>query len=543
LLFSRNKRYGMGKGFNMPHLSFFEKLDERARALNSLLCVGLDPHPSDLSAPTAAAAREFCLRLIAATADVALAYKPNAAFFEASGPAGWTALQEVIAAVPDGIPVVLDAKRGDIASTAEAYARAAFEELGAHALTASPYLGRDSLEPLLRDPARGIFLLCKTSNPGSADLQDLSLSGTPPLKLYEHVAQLAQHTWNANRNLGLVVGATYPEALARLRELAPDLWFLAPGVGAQGGDLRIAMRAGLRKDGLGLLLPVSRAISRAADPHAAAHRLVAEMRLCIPSPSGRGQGEGLSSPRNIALGNGEEPSPCPLPRGEGIQSPAPALREASGEILPPLAFLERGAGGEGKLQSHLASHLLSAGCIRFGQFKLKSGLISPIYIDLRQLVSHPALLAEVANAYQPLLAQLTFDRLAALPYAALPIATAISLQNGCPLLYPRKEVKDYGTRAEIEGEYHSGETAVVIDDLATTGSSKFEAIEKLSAAGLIVRDVVVLVDRQSGASEALAEAGLRLHAVFTLNALLAEWERSGQVPPGQIEAAREFLKS
>jgi uridine monophosphate synthetase len=526
----------------MP-LSFFERLDERAQALGSLLCVGLDPHPADLSAPTAAAAKEFCLRLIAATSDLALAYKPNAAFFEAFGPAGWAVLQEVIAAVPDGIPVVLDAKRGDIASTAEAYARAVFEELGAHAMTVSPYLGSDSLEPLLRDPARGIFLLCKTSNPGSSDLQDLILSGTPPLKLYEHIAQRAQQDWNANRNLGLVVGATHPEALARLRELAPDLWFLAPGVGAQGGDLRAAMQAGLRKDGLGLLLPVSRAISRAADPRAAAHNLVAEMRLCIPSPFGRGQGEGSSPFPNAILHEEKRPSPCPLPKGEGIQSPTPTFIGAGGEVLTPLP-LRGGVGGEvSVLPTALSSHLLSAGCIRFGQFKLKSGLISPIYIDLRQLVSHPTLLAEVAAAYLPLLAQLTFDRLAALPYAALPIATAISLQNGRPLLYPRKESKDYGTRAEIEGEYQAGETVVVIDDLATTGSSKFEAIEKLSAAGLIVRDVVVLVDRQSGASEALAAAGLRLHAVFTLNGLLDKWEQSGEVPPDQIAAAREFLKA
>ena len=141
----------------------------------------------------------------------------------------------------------------------------------------------------------------------------------------------------------------------------------------------------------------------------------------------------------------------------------------------------------------------------------------------------------------PLLARLAFDRLAALPYAALPIATAISLQAGWPLIYPRKEAKDYGTRAEIEGEFHPGETAVVIDDLATTGASKFEAIAKLTAAGLLVRDVVVLIDRQSGAAAALAAAGLRLHAVFTLTALLDHWQRTAQVPAAQIEAARAFI--
>ncbi|MEN6409743.1 MAG: orotidine-5'-phosphate decarboxylase, partial [Anaerolineaceae bacterium] len=131
---------------------FFTKLEERARTAQSLICIGLDPHPVDLPAPTAEAARDFCLRLIETTADLAVAYKPNAAFFEALGPAGWQALKEVIDAVPEDIPVILDAKRGDIASTAEAYARSAFETLGADAITLSPYLGYDSLQPFLKNP-------------------------------------------------------------------------------------------------------------------------------------------------------------------------------------------------------------------------------------------------------------------------------------------------------------------------------------------------------------------------------------------------------
>lgn len=191
--------------------------------------------------------------------------------------------------------------------------------------------------------------------------------------------------------------------------------------------------------------------------------------------------------------------------------------------------------------SSLADGLLAAGCVKFGEFTLKSGLKSPIYIDLRQLISHPRLLEQVAAAYLPILHHLSFDRLAALPYAAIPIATAISLAGNYPMIYPRKEVKDYGTKAEIEGEYHPGETVVVIDDLATTGGSKFEAIEKLTAAGLTVRDVVVLIDRQSGAKEALEAAGLRLHAVLTITQLLDYWEQAGKVGIAQIVATRRFL--
>jgi uridine monophosphate synthetase len=360
-------------------------------------------------------------------------------------------------------------------------------------VTVNPYLGYDSIEPFLRQPERGVFLLCKTSNPGSADLQNLEIASQAgaSFTLYEGVAHLAQE-WNLNDNLGLVVGATDPQALARVRALAPDLWILAPGVGAQGGDLRSALQAGLRQDGSGMLLPVSRSLSRAEDPRQAAQ----DLRLAINRLRAEIAESRLAS------------------RSQ------PVTRD---DIL--------------------ADALLEAGCIRFGLFTLKSGMQSPVYIDLRRLISHPNLLGMVAEAYLPLLSKLSFDRLAALPYAAIPIATAISLKSGWPLIYPRKEVKAYGTAAEIEGEYSAGEQVVVIDDLVTTGGSKFEAIDKLAAAGLKVEEVVVLVDRESGASEALSQAGFRLSAVFTLTGLLDHWQRTGKVPEEQIAAVREFLKA
>jgi uridine monophosphate synthetase len=189
----------------------------------------------------------------------------------------------------------------------------------------------------------------------------------------------------------------------------------------------------------------------------------------------------------------------------------------------------------------LADELLSAGCIKFGSFTLKSGLQSPIYIDLRQIITYPKLLEQTGAAYLPLLKDLKFDRIVGLPYAAIPIATAISLAGNYPMIYPRKEAKAYGTKAEIEGQYHAGDTVVVIDDLATTGGSKFEAIEKLIGVGLIVKDVVVLVDRQSGAKESLEQAGYSMHSVLTIRQLLDYWEKTNKVEKDKIEETRLFL--
>jgi len=257
--------------------TFFSFLEKRVDDSSSLLCVGLDPHIPDLKEPSAASALDFCLNLVKQTAPYAAAFKPNAAFFEIFGAEGWVALKQVIEAIQEEsnrlgsmIPVILDAKRGDIASTAEAYAKSAFDSLGAHCITLNPYLGKDSIDPFIQNSERGVFLLCKTSNLGSGDLQDVTLATGDPL--YIHVAKLAQ-AWNTRNNVGLVVGATHPQVMAEIRKATPNLWFLAPGVGAQGGELESALTAGLRKDGMGILIPVSRGISRAEKPAKAAAEL------------------------------------------------------------------------------------------------------------------------------------------------------------------------------------------------------------------------------------------------------------------------------
>lgn len=226
------------------------------------LCLGIDPHPELLArwglgvdADGLAAFASTCVRAFAGFAIV----KPQVAFFEAYGAAGFAVLEQTIAGLSEsGVLVLADAKRGDIGSTAEAYARLAFDLLGADAVTLNPYLGGDALAPFLRYADRGCFVLCKTSNPGSGDVQDLELASGGPL--YLEVARSARERWNANGNVGLVVGATHPGAIAAVRAACPDLPLLVPGVGAQGGELAAAVRAAVDASGQLALINASRSV-------------------------------------------------------------------------------------------------------------------------------------------------------------------------------------------------------------------------------------------------------------------------------------------
>ena len=249
-------------------MTFIDQLQAATRDNASLLCVGLDPDPAKFPAQLkndAARIYDFCAAIVDATADLACAFKPQIAYFAAHR--AEEQLERLVAhmrrAAP-AVPVILDAKRGDIGATAEQYAIEAFERYGADAVTLSPFMGFDSVEPYLRHHGKGAFLLCRTSNPGGDDLQAQRLSTVDgdPL-LYEHVARLAQGPWNLNGQLGLVVGATYPAEIARVREIAPTLPLLIPGVGAPGGDAAAPVRAGLRTQGGAITGPIIVNSSRA----------------------------------------------------------------------------------------------------------------------------------------------------------------------------------------------------------------------------------------------------------------------------------------
>ncbi len=234
-------------------MTFLEMLQEAQQRNGSMLCVGLDPEPKRLPGALRNDPKrifEFCARIVDATADLVIAFKPQIAYFAAHrAEQQLEQLMAHIRAVAPHVPVILDAKRGDIGSTAEQYAIEVFERYGADCVTLSPFMGFDSVEPYLKYPGKGAFLLCRTSNPGGDDLQGQrlgSVEGAP--LLYEHVARLAQGPWNINGQLGLVVGATYPAEIERVRALAPTLPLLIPGVGAQGGDAVATVRAGWRPD-------------------------------------------------------------------------------------------------------------------------------------------------------------------------------------------------------------------------------------------------------------------------------------------------------
>ena len=267
-------------------MTFLDMLAAAGRQNQSMLCVGLDPEPARFPSTLKGNANkiyDFCAAIVDATADLAIAFKPQIAYFAAHRAEGQLErLMEHMRRVAPQVPVILDAKRGDIGSTAEQYAMEAFERYGADAVTLSPFMGWDSVAPYLKYKGKGAFLLCRTSNPGGDDLQNqrlASIDGQP--LLYEHVAQLAQGAWNTNGQLGLVVGATYPKEIERVRELAPTVPLLIPGVGAQGGDAVATVKAGLREAGGQVTGPIivnsSRAILYASggDDFASAAREVA----------------------------------------------------------------------------------------------------------------------------------------------------------------------------------------------------------------------------------------------------------------------------
>ena len=493
-------------------MKFINKLLAAIERNNSLLCVGMDPTEKMLPAGADVYGNlvAWAQELVTSTQDLVCCYKPNIAFFEAFGPKGYRALADIIAWMPRDIPVLLDEKRGDIGSTAEAYAKAAWEQLGADAVTLSPYLGADSIKPFLTNSEKAVFVLCQTSNPSANELQ---AHGNPPL--YEWVAQLSV-AWGSPEQVGLVIGATQPEAIKKVRAICPESWFLAPGVGAQGGNLELALISGLRGDGLGMIIPVSRSVLQAADPRAAAATLRDEINV-IRRQVVEETGKKAALAASVAIAP-EAPTPLPT------------LKTAAVKI-------------EEHLYQQLIHRLFQVGCVKFGQFTLASGKSSPVYLDLRRLVSFPDVLDLAVEAYIDQLVKLKYDTIAGVPYAALPIASIAASKLQQPMVYPRKEAKTHGTGQMVEGVFEPGQVAVMVEDVITSGGSIITAVETLKAVGLQVTDAVVLVDREQGGLANLAEQGISAHAVLKFSEILLELKLAGLIDAETYAMVTDYLKA
>lgn len=469
-------------------MDFVTKLSQAIERNNSLLCVGMDPSEKVLPPGEDIFARllAWAQALIDQTKDLVCCYKPNIAFFEQFGPKGLRALQDIVRMIPEEIPLLLDAKRGDIGSTAEAYAKACYKWFKADAVTLSPYLGWDSVKPFVEDPEKTVFVLCQTSNPSASEVQ---AHGKP--ELFLHVAEVSKK-WGQEGQIGLVVGATKPESLAKVRQVNPAAWILAPGVGAQGGNLRLALSAGLRADGLGMIIPVSRSVMNAADPRAAAAALRDEINQI---------------------------------RAEVTS------QKASGALAAPAARFKS-----------LIEGLYEVGCVKFGNFTLASGKQSPVYLDLRRLVSFPEVLELAVEAYIDTLIKLDFDFLAGVPYAALPIAAIAASKMRRAMVYPRKEAKQHGTGQLVEGVFEPGQRAVMVEDVITSGGSLLTTRDALRGVGLVVDQAVVLVDREQGGVDALAAQGMTVHPVLRFSEILTVLHEEGKLDDAAFQMVNDYLK-
>ncbi|MDY7016237.1 MAG: bifunctional orotidine-5'-phosphate decarboxylase/orotate phosphoribosyltransferase, partial [Cyanobacteriota bacterium] len=450
-------------------MSFLEKLNGAIAQNQSLLVVGLDPNPelrpqgegNDLIGDLWGEIQ----RIVEQTRDRVCAYKPTLGFYQALGSEGIELLERVLGILPEGIPVILDAKHGDLNSSS-LFAETAFVRWQVDAVTLNPYPGQDLVAPFLVDPEAAVFISCCTSNPTAANIQDYPSPNAP---LYLQVIKEAK-TWGTPEQLALEVGTTHPDVLGSIRAIAPERVILARSIWTEGVDFNAILAAGLNSSGEGLLIPVPLEIL-------ASDRLAEEIQT-------------LNQEINQMRGAIEQTaSSCDL-------------------WMPDVCFLNQHP------HQDLILQLFDIGCILFGDYVQASGATFSYYIDLRKIISKPQVFHQVLNAYAEVLKDLTFDRIAGIPYGSLPTATGLSLRLHHPMIFPRKEVKAHGTRRVIEGHFQTGEKVVVVDDILISGKSVMEGSEKLKSGGLVVEDIVVFIDHGGGVKDKLKAKGYRGHSVL-----------------------------
>jgi uridine monophosphate synthetase len=480
----------------IQNMDFFSKLNAAIARNHSLLCVGLEPNPevmpiqfSDRGDIYNAKATfnklwEWMQFIIDQTADAVCAYKPTLGFYLALGSAGLELLEKTLNAIPDEIPVILDAKHGDLNSSS-ILANTAFTQWQVDAITITPYAGQDLAARFLVYPDKAIFVQCHTANSTAKDIQSYPNLQAP---LYQEIVKQCQ-SWGSAEQLALEVGASDPDALASIRALAPERLILVRSLWASS-NLDGILAAGLNHNGEGLIVPVDQDILQSDRPGEIVRSRSQKINQCREQIADR------------------QPS-CNL-------------------WIPDVCFLEQHP------HMDLILQLYDIGCIMFGDYVQASGAVFPYYIDLRKIISNPQVFSQVLLAYASILKDLTFDRIAGIPYGSLPTATGLALHLNRPLIFPRKEVKAHGARRAIEGNFHAGETIAVVDDILITGKSVMEGAEKLKSNGLNVRDIVVLIDHEHGVRDKLAQNGYQGYAVFKISEIAQTLYQAGRINDEQL---------
>ena len=504
-------------------MGFFTALTEAMTSRSSLLVTGLDPNPEMLRSWATARglggssllsqARSWCKSVIESTADHVCAYKPSLGFYQAMGSAGVELMVEVRELLPHDLPLIIDIKHGDLNSSS-AIASYLFQTLQADAVTLNPIAGQDIAAPFLLYPGKGVVINCHSSNPAAKVLQHYPNEDEP---FYLQVVRESQR-WGTVDQLLLEVGTSDPDILKRVRQAAPERFVMLRSLWGEEGNLQRLLESGLNQAGDGLLLPLPQSLLNESD----INRQTAALKTRINKI-----------------------------REEHLNTQLEILRQQPTEQCRIWPHTNRTNAAEQsniertsieKDLRELVIDLFDIKCLLFGEFEQSSGAIFNYYVDLRQIISDPALFHRVLDCYAQVLRTLKFDRIAGIPYGSLPTATGLSLQLHKPLIYPRKEVKAHGTRRLVEGEFNEGETVAVVDDILITGGSVLEGIAKLESSGLNVNDVVVFLDhggqQDTRAKERLNTRGLRIQSVLSLETISDVLEDAERISADQAKELR-----
>ncbi|MEM8828749.1 MAG: bifunctional orotidine-5'-phosphate decarboxylase/orotate phosphoribosyltransferase [Cyanobacteria bacterium P01_G01_bin.19] len=475
-------------------MNFTDKLSSAIATNNSLLVVGLDPNPEMIAAEFSSAETALVDRLeawllwvINATGDRVCAYKPTLGFYQALGIPGLQLLERILKAIPPSIPIILDAKHSDL-NTSTVFAKTIFTQWQVDAVTLTPYAGQDHSAPFLVYSDKAVFILAHTSNPQAEVLQRYPNLEQP---FFLKVVEEAQ-SWATPEQLYLEVGTTNPKILSQIRAIAPERTILLRSLWSKNNNFESLIKIGLNNTGEGLLIPIPQDFLASNDLAAETNRLNQKIDLY---------------------------------RQEKAQ------QASSCEIWTPDVCL---------LDSHphqdLILQLFDIGCLLFGDYVQASGATFSYYIDLRKIISNPNIFNQVLKAYGDIVQTLEFDRIAGIPYGALPTATGLALNLQRPMIFPRKEVKAHGTRRLIEGSFNPGETAVVIDDILISGKSVMEGAAKLKSAGLKIKDIVVFIDHEGGVKDRLKQNGYNAYSVLTISEITQTLYESNRINQEQYDS-------